>query len=262
VVPFEYFNSTGIFFLDKILRNRLGVVMDEEILKGKTLLVVDDESDLRDIVASELEFMGANVYQAENITVAQEILAAHPIDLIVSDIRMPGGTGIDLLRIVKEKNVSAPVILITGFADITLEEAFDKGAEALIHKPFKLDDLIKMVVRYTSPFRERFNEAIFAKKQIKPLAADEIKFGRGGLVLPVETQGKRIDVGEALDFDFEYHDQKFSGQGICRWLHTDPQAGKAVVGLEFMNLDQDSLANFGDLFEGKKVVPYIPSVKH
>lgn len=236
--------------------------MDEEILKGKTLLVVDDESDLRDIVASELEFMGATVFQAENIVAAQKILAENTIDLIISDIRMPGGTGIDLLNIVKSKNATAPMILITGFADITTEDAFNKGAEALIAKPFKLDDLIKMVVRYTSPFAERFKEDIPVEKQVRLSSAEEVKFGRGGLAFPVDTSGKRIDIGDAVDFDFDYHDRKFSGKGVCRWLHTDHSSGKAIMGLEFMNLEDNTLENFGQMFEGKKVVPYIPSLSH
>lgn len=236
--------------------------MTEDVLKGKTLLVVDDESDLRDIVASELEFMGANVFQAENIIVAQKILSQHPVDLIISDIRMPGGTGIDLLNIVKAKNAMAPVILITGFADITTEDAFDKGAEALINKPFKLDDLIKMVVRYTSPIEERFKETVPAEKKINPNGG-EIHFGRGGLALSVDTKGKRIDVGEAVEFDFEYDHKKFSGQGICRWLRVpDHSNGKAYMGLEFMNLDDESLSRFGQIVQSQKVVPYIPSAKH
>lgn len=238
--------------------------MDEEILKDKTLLVVDDETDLRDIVASELEFMGARVFQAENVANAEKILNANKIDLIISDIRMPGGTGIDLLNFVKSKNETEPVILITGFADITIEDAFDKGAEALINKPFKLDDLIKMVVRYTSPFEQRFQENVPAQKTIHPdFNEDAVHFGRGGLALPVDTKGKRIDVGEAVEFDFNYQDQKFSGQGICRWLRTNEQgSGKALMGLEFMNLDEKSRQFFGQMFEGKKVVPYIPSAKN
>lgn len=235
--------------------------MDEEILKGKTLLVVDDESDLRDIVASELEFMGATVHQAENIVAAQKIINQHKIDLIISDIRMPGGTGIDLLDIVKAKNEAAPMILITGFADITTEDAFDKGAEALVNKPFKLDDLIKLAVRYTSPLKERFNESVPADKTIT--APEDIHFGRGGLSLAIDTKGKRIDVGEAVKFDFNYNNQKFSGEGICRWLRVpDMGNGKAVMGVEFMKLNEDSLEKFGQMFEGKKVVPYIPSAKH
>lgn len=235
--------------------------MEEEILKGKTLLVVDDESDLRDIVASELEFMGAEVHQAENIVAAQKLINQHNIDLIISDIRMPGGTGIDLLNIVKAKNESAPMILITGFADITTEDAFDKGAEALVNKPFKLDDLIKLAVRYTSPMKERFNESVPADKIIHP-AADDIHLGRGGLTLAVDTKGKRVDVGEAVKFDINYQNQKIAGEGICRWLRVPENGGKPVMGVEFMKLDDQSLENFGSFVEGKKVVPYIPSSRY
>lgn len=235
--------------------------MEEEVLKGKTLMVVDDESDLRDIVASELEFMGATVFQAENIVAAQKVLSQQQIDLIISDIRMPGGTGIDLLNIVKAKNETAPVILITGFADITTEDAFDKGAEALVNKPFKLDDLIKLVVRYTSPITERFKESVPTDKVIHPDEA-EVSFGRGGLAMALDTKGRRIDVGEAVKFDFNYHDQKFIGEGICRWLRFPDQGnGKAYMGLEFMNLEEDSLQNFGQMISGKRVVPYIPAPK-
>jgi CheY-like chemotaxis protein len=233
--------------------------MDEEILKGKTLLVVDDEADLRDIVASELEFMGATVFQAENVAVAQRILGQHRVDLIVSDIRMPGATGIDLLDFVKSRDVNAPLILITGFADITTEDAFNKGAEALIHKPFKLEDLIKLVTRYTSPFEERFTVDVPTQKVIR--ASDEnVRLGRGGLSLPVETGGKRIDVGDAVEFEFDYDNHHISGRGICRWLRpaTEGQS-KSLVGLEFMNLDGESLSYLETLLRENPVVPYIPS---
>jgi CheY-like chemotaxis protein len=239
--------------------------MEEEILKGKNLLVVDDEVDLRDIVASELEFMGAKVFQAENITNAQKILNAEKIDLIVSDIRMPGGTGVDLLNIVKSKNVNVPpVILITGFADITLEDAFDKGAEALLNKPFKLDDLIKLAVRYTSPFEERFKEEVSAQQTIHA-EVDEgsVRFGRGGLALPILVIGRKVDVGEAVNFDFNFDHQQYKGRGICRWQRPmDHGSNKVLMGLEFLNLTNVSLASFLKNLEGKSVIPYIPSLKN
>lgn len=236
--------------------------MEEEVLKGKTLLVVDDEVDLRDIVASELEFMGAKVFQAENISHAQKILSENKIDLIVSDIRMPGGTGVDLLDVVKAKNVDVPpVILITGFADITIEDAFNKGAEALLNKPFKLDDLIKMVVRYTSPFADRFNEQVATTKTLSPTA--RVQFGRGGFSAEIETNGKRIDVGETVRFNFKHGTDVFEGEAACRWLRQTEQNGphRAVIGLEFMNLDSQTLGRFQKINEGKTVVPYIPSFR-
>lgn len=243
---------------DKVL------IMEEDVLKSKTILVVDDETDLRDIVASELEFMGAKVFQAENILNAQKILSEEKIDLIISDIRMPGGTGIDLLNIIKARNESAPVILITGFADITTEDAFDKGAEALMNKPFKLDDLIKMAVRYTSPIEERFHEQLDSDASIKiDLQDTDIQFGRGGVSFVLDTKDKRINVGEVVKFDLNFHNQTFSGQGVCRWLRANEHgSGKALMGLEFVNLDDKTFNNFGQMFTGKKVIPYIPAFKN
>ncbi len=230
--------------------------MDEDLLKGKVLLVVDDEVDLRDIVASELEFMGAKVFQAENIATAQKVLSQNKIDLIVSDIRMPGGTGIDLLDSVKARDaINPPVILITGFADITVEDAYNKGAEALVNKPFKLDDLIKMVLRYTSPFDERFKEEGTAQKNVAAISP-QIKFGRGGFTMEISTEGKRYDIGDAVNFKVD----DFQGVGVCRWLKAvDNISHRALMGIEFMNLNDPSFKHFKTIYAAGTIVPYIPS---
>jgi len=119
--------------------------MSDVLLQNKTLLIVDDEPDLRGILSSELEYLGAKVYQAENVSAAKLIIDQHHIDLVISDIRMPGETGIDLLNYIKSKSIDAPpVILITGFADISNQSAIEKGAAALLSKPFLLEDLFQM----------------------------------------------------------------------------------------------------------------------
>lgn len=224
--------------------------MEETILKGKTLLVVDDETDLRDIVASELEFMGGTVFQAENISVARDILSQNKIDLIVSDIRMPGGTGIDLLDSVKANDVNnPPVILITGFADITAQEAFDRGAEALMNKPFKLDDLIQVASRYISPENQRFSDS--SQVSTKKLNVEfphafvedsNLALGRGGLALTVDTHGVKYDLNDVITFDFKFSDLALSGTGVLRWIKlNDSQPGKVSMGIEFINLEEKSL---------------------
>jgi CheY-like chemotaxis protein len=238
--------------------------MDEDVLKGKTLLVVDDETDLRDIVASELEFMGARVFQAGNISLAQEILSKNHIDLIISDIRMPGGTGIDLLDNIKHKDVNdPPIILITGFADITVEKAFHKGAEALMNKPFKLDDLIKMAVRYTTSQKERMTgQNIEATQRIEQkVDKADFKVGRGGVSLKLTEAHKKIEIGEALNFDFAMGERHYTGTAICRWYKaTDNPEQRPQVGLEFLKLNPETYEHFQKIWSDEKPIPFIPSL--
>jgi len=236
--------------------------MSEELLKDKTLLVVDDEIDLRDILASELEFMGATVYQTGNVTDAQAILNLHQIDLVITDIRMPGGTGVDLLNYVKTKSINQlPVILITGFADISSEEAFQKGAEALICKPFKLDDLIKIVQRFSSPKNEWFTEKSEAEiYRLDSLTVREM--GRGGMNVALPLSGKRLDHGELVGFSFNHEGFQFEGQGRCRWLKLKVENHRqAYAGVEFTYLTPESVINLEKVLTKNNSSSFIPSLK-
>lgn len=117
------------------------------ILSGKKILVVDDELDLREIISEDLELLGAEVFNAENGRSAFELAKlVHP-HLIVSDVRMSGGDGIELLNRIKElpQNPSPYVFLITGFADMSLEVALSLGAQGMLSKPFNLKQLRELV---------------------------------------------------------------------------------------------------------------------
>jgi CheY-like chemotaxis protein len=235
-------------------------------LQGKNLLVVDDEIDLRDIVASELEFMGAKVFQAENISKAVDVLKNNSIDLVISDIRMPGGSGIELMRSIKASNVyMPPVVLITGFADISVEAAFNEGAEGLMSKPFRLDDLILAAVRHTRPLDERFQQQIHYEKEIKLNFKDtfsaclnnhQVAIGRGGLTLIVPLDEVKSEAGETFKFNLSFQDKTISGIGICRWWKS-MSVHSAVMGFEFYQLTPDSLNDLKKCW-GEKLVPFIP----
>lgn len=244
--------------------------MEEDILKGKTLLVVDDEVDLRDIMASELEYMGAKVFQAGSVRTAKEALEVNKVDLIVSDIRMPGGTGIDLLDYVKSTNPSTPaVILITGFADIIPEDAFNKGAEALLSKPFLLDDLILSVEKSTMPASERYVQSDFSGNQDlnvefletieECMASRQFLIGRGGVAFLVSTLSKKIESSDPVNFNFTFKNFRLKGSGICRWVKVTDRK-RTIMGLEFMKLDQDSYNFISDHWHRHQSVPFIPSL--
>lgn len=121
----------------------------KKLLTGKKILVVDDELDLREIIGEDFELMGAEVVSAENGVAAFELVQkVHP-DAIVSDIRMPGGDGVELLKKVRSSAlpVQPKVFLITGFADVTAQQAKELGAQGMLAKPFNLRQLREMVLK-------------------------------------------------------------------------------------------------------------------
>jgi CheY-like chemotaxis protein len=108
-----------------------------EQFAGKTFLIVDDEELLREYFVEEFTDLGAKTLSAANSKDALELVRTEKVDVILSDIRMPGGDGVSLLKHVKEQNAEKPLVfLITGFSDIEPEEAVSLGAETVFKKPF------------------------------------------------------------------------------------------------------------------------------
>lgn len=109
------------------------------------ILIVDDEADLRELISSEFELNGFDTVEAENGTIALSIVKEQKIDAIVSDIRMPGGDGITLIKKLNELPNPPLLVFITGFADITPEEALALGAKAIFSKPFDLAAIVDAI---------------------------------------------------------------------------------------------------------------------
>ena len=107
-------------------------------MSDKTVIhVIDDDPAMRDSLAF---LLGVNGFAPKTYETAQAFLATTPIDAescIVSDIRMPGMNGIELVRKLKDEGPNCPVILITGHGDVALAvEAMKAGAVDFIEKPF------------------------------------------------------------------------------------------------------------------------------
>jgi two-component system response regulator HydG len=113
-----------------------------------TVLVVDDEEDLRELCLEALSERGFEVRCAENGNRALEVLAGEQVDLVLTDLQMPGMSGIDLLRSVRSQYPDVDVVLMTAFATIpTAVEAMRLGAYDYIAKPFGIDDLAALLGR-------------------------------------------------------------------------------------------------------------------
>lgn len=109
-----------------------------DVLAGKRILVVDDQSTPRMLVASSLEHCGVHVLQAEDAERALEIAGSAPVDAFILDINMPGMSGIELCRSLRAlpRLRNAPMIFVTGMAPAEmLQWALDAGGDDFIRKP-------------------------------------------------------------------------------------------------------------------------------
>lgn len=110
------------------------------------LLIVDDEEKIRETLKTHFELDDYPVQTAGCGNEALEIVLNSKVDFIISDVRMPNGDGVYLLEKVRELRPDIPVIvMVTGFAEITRDEAVEKGALDLIQKPYSLATIEEMV---------------------------------------------------------------------------------------------------------------------
>lgn len=111
------------------------------------VLVVDDEESLREVVSEVLREEGHRVLTAASAEEALTLLDAQHCDLVITDIRMPGMSGIDLLQKIKERDANTQVIIITSHASFdTALTALRTGAYDYLIKPFEDLELISTVV--------------------------------------------------------------------------------------------------------------------
>ena len=107
------------------------------------ILVVDDEEQMRDLLAKVLERKGYQVAVCGDGTEALAFLEKEPVDLVVTDVRMPGLDGMEALRAIKELNPETVVIIMTAFGSIDQAvQAVKEGAYDYINKPFKIDEML------------------------------------------------------------------------------------------------------------------------
>jgi len=125
-------------------------------MSEKTILVVDDEIAIREMILMALEIAGLNCLEAANIQEAHSIIIDKKPDLVILDWMLPGGSGIELLRRLRrdELTVNIPVIMLTAKAEEDNKiQGLDVGADDYISKPFAPRELIsriKAVLRRTS----------------------------------------------------------------------------------------------------------------
>ena len=114
----------------------------------RAILIVDDEETQRKVLAGFLRKRGFEAVQAASAEAAVAEASARTIDLVLTDLRMPGRTGIDLVDDLRRVNPEVPVIVMTAFGTVaTAVEAMKRGAADYLTKPIDLDELEVLIAR-------------------------------------------------------------------------------------------------------------------
>ncbi|HEX8493230.1 MAG TPA: response regulator transcription factor [Pyrinomonadaceae bacterium] len=165
--------------------------MEQQIPTNSTarrLLVVDDDSDMRLLLAEYFRRLGFDVEEKESGATAFEPAISGRFDCFILDVSMPGMTGFELLRRVRERGVTTPAMFLTAHDDIDDKVAgFAAGADDYLAKPFSPRELEVRI------------EALLRRGSSVPLIADNERIEVGDLVIDkrrheVSRAGVRIDL--------------------------------------------------------------------
>ncbi|HPY36120.1 MAG TPA: sigma-54 dependent transcriptional regulator, partial [Smithellaceae bacterium] len=117
-------------------------------LERNKILIVDDAPTALDILRRNLSSQGYQVFTASNVSDAVKVLESVPINLVITDYKMPKISGLDLIRHIRENFYETEVIMITGYASVKgAVEAVKMGAEEYLTKPFTDEELFHAVER-------------------------------------------------------------------------------------------------------------------
>ena len=148
-----------------------------------SVLVVDDEPSMRDMLQIVLRRDGYDVRTAQDGRHALETLQRGPVDLLLSDIRMPDMTGVEVLRAAKELNPDIVALMMTAYASTaTAVEAMRLGAVDYLTKPFNMDEL-RLKVRQQIETRRLKQENVLLKKALESRHVFANIIGRSGPML-------------------------------------------------------------------------------
>ncbi|CAN5547818.1 hypothetical protein BH10ACI4_BH10ACI4_35260 [soil metagenome] len=192
------------------------------------VMVVDDDAELRQTCAEVAAAMGCAVVQAESVPAAEAILRVRKLDLLLLDLRLPGGGGLALLEQVKALYPETAVVVMTAFATVSSAvEAMRIGAGDYLTKPFAVDDLRTVIDRAGQ--RVQFHEE--SRRLRERLRTNR---GMGGLVGQSPEMEKLYRILSKVAFST--HPVLILGESgtgkerVARAIHTNgPNAAKPFI---------------------------------
>jgi CheY-like chemotaxis protein len=222
-------------------------------LKDKRILIVEDDELLRECLVEEFEYLGAKIDQAGSGSAAFSLISERTFDVVLTDVRMPGGDGIELLDKVRNLDFRKPIVaFVSGISDLTDAEAYSRGAAAIFPKPFDLTEIVATVLRLTEIDHGKWpniaNPQLDAGKLRlnfgtlnAAIASGAFNLGSHGMFIGTADSLPRASANMPFEIEFTETRQKLVGDGIVRWIRkTINPEGARGFGVEFLNLESAS----------------------
>ncbi|MBA2731995.1 MAG: sigma-54-dependent Fis family transcriptional regulator, partial [Acidobacteria bacterium] len=141
------------------------------VRKGSTILVADDDDSLRRVLEFQLREEGYEVLSVAEGLEALNVFTGREVDCLITDLRMPGLTGLELLRRVSAIRGETPVIVITAYGDVeTAVEAMRAGAFDYVTKPFNRDQILMTVEKALV-----FGQTVSENRQLRRLVHERFR---------------------------------------------------------------------------------------
>jgi DNA-binding NtrC family response regulator len=161
-------------------------------MSPQRLLIVDDEASIRDMLAFFFHKRGFEVMTASNFTEGQASALRSTPDLVLCDIKMPDGNGLDLLKKIKSESPKTPVIMITAHTSTPdAIEAMKLGAVDYIAKPFNIEELALIVDRALGE-KELRDENVYLKQELAAKYTFANIIGKGSRMQEIFRTTERI----------------------------------------------------------------------
>lgn len=240
------------------------------------VLLVDDEPDILKLLALAFERRGIPIVTASSGFEAFDKVVEDPtISVVVSDIRMPNGTGMELLAKLKERNARIPVLMfMTGYSVESVVDALDLGAVAMFHKPFDRKQLVDTVVESMEPIQSLWArnvsvspEATFELNVEVPSldqlgANEDVQFGNGGMFVAMTSHFPRE--GEIAKFTIHSKvstETPITGIGLVRWVRPASDQDHKLLsgcGIKFLHVDQQHIDRIIACLDRTHTKSYVP----
>ncbi len=237
--------------------------------KDIKILLVDDDTELLASVSDIFRLFGYSVQTAISGNQAWGIIKENPVDLVISDVRMEDGTGIELLEKCKQQNRLTPrVLLVTGYQDYTLAEYYQMGVDGFFEKPFDAsavraaikDCMLELSVLWATNREPHVDHHIHLDTSLEQAVDNgSLQFGRRGFFMRTSADSQ-YSVGEVVCIDLKHKGtSELKSYGTIVWAREeDTGTEDAGIGVKIQYVEDGSRDSFIEWINAKEFRAIIP----